>query len=1011
MLPLKLDIEGLFSYQTRQTVDFQQLGQAGLFGIFGTVGSGKSSILEAMLLALYGRTDRFTKAGGALNLSSKQLFVGFEFEVAKERYRFEYSGKRVKEKFEKTGHRAYHHTANEWQPLPEANAEKLLGINFENFCRTIIVPQYKFQEFLKLKPADRNEMMEKLFGLERFHLSEHIKPIKEANDRKLTEIDSRLDTFKEHTPEQLAIYEAEWQANSRQAAAWHQEQQQLEKEIQEQEFLQKQYEDFHRCAKDMQEAEKEAPRMQELEQKLDKIEQAQSAFSLILHTYREDQKNYENTRQKAENAQKELELVNRTYQTYVEKKKDILDKNISKENLTKKAADLEAMVSISQKSEALRRQTAEVDKTSQMLQKITAEIAALQQEKTQNQQQRDNYLNAGEEHRRLINFRHWLQAYEQLQEDREKISREKNACYQEITEHQQKIEQVLRAAGVTVEQGRRADLESDIKAIRQQLEALAEVENGLFRQHELAAYAHLVKEGEACPLCGAEHHPNPIEESEIQLKLAEIGQKRDALKDREKALLQYDKELQAIDRILESNRALYHERDRQEKEKDQAIEKQLAARPQVDWANDLAAVVQLEKQFDEQQKQADNLLKQFKKIEQKISEKTSEQVEYQNNYNRIDKDLAANKAVIDNLKSSLQVFVPTSDFYLKSIDKPTSEIEKMAIGCRDKLKELDDIEQKEAHHQQASALAENTWKNALENRATTESKFHSSEQVLLQTLAQHGFDNLQALEQLLAQVKDIPAERKKVVEFRQNLHTLKSRYDQLQASLQGKSFDQNIVTQLRENYASAKQQLGNLQIQIGRDEERIKICKDGIEKSSALRQQREMYAEKAGYIKELESLFKGKAFVNYVSTAYLQELCRAANDRFHRLTKQTLSLETDSANEIVVRDYLHEGQTRPVASLSGGQTFQASLCLALALADRIRHIHRNEKSFFFIDEGFGSLDKESLQAVFDTLRALRAENRVVGIISHVEELQQDIPVFAQVYKDNSKGSKVIHSWE
>ncbi|MBL0065496.1 MAG: hypothetical protein IPP38_10905 [Bacteroidetes bacterium] len=77
------------------------------------------------------------------------------------------------------------------------------------------------------------------------------------------------------------------------------------------------------------------------------------------------------------------------------------------------------------------------------------------------------------------------------------------------------------------------------------------------------------------------------------------------------------------------------------------------------------------------------------------------------------------------------------------------------------------------------------------------------------------------------------------------------------------------------------------------------------------------------------------------------------------------------------------------------------------------NIQRNagvDQQFFFLDEGFGSLDKESLQVVFDTLKTLRNERRVVGLISHVEDLQQDIDVYLKIEEDPVSGSKIVNSW-
>jgi exonuclease SbcC len=140
---------------------------------------------------------------------------------------------------------------------------------------------------------------------------------------------------------------------------------------------------------------------------------------------------------------------------------------------------------------------------------------------------------------------------------------------------------------------------------------------------------------------------------------------------------------------------------------------------------------------------------------------------------------------------------------------------------------------------------------------------------------------------------------------------------------------------------------------------------------------------------------------------YLQELCHAATERFYKLTRQKLSLEVTDDNNFQVRDFLNGGKVRNVKTLSGGQTFQAALSLSLALADSIQKITESNQNFFFLDEGFGSLDKESLSIVFDTLKSLRKENRIVGVISHVEEMQQEIDNYLKIVMDEEHGSIIF----
>ncbi|RZJ33521.1 MAG: SMC family ATPase, partial [Chryseobacterium sp.] len=131
-----------------------------------------------------------------------------------------------------------------------------------------------------------------------------------------------------------------------------------------------------------------------------------------------------------------------------------------------------------------------------------------------------------------------------------------------------------------------------------------------------------------------------------------------------------------------------------------------------------------------------------------------------------------------------------------------------------------------------------------------------------------------------------------------------------------------------------------------------------------------------------------------------------ANIRFHRMTRNQLSLQINDKNEFEIIDYLNEGKTRSVKTLSGGQSFQVSLSLALALAESVQSQAVSDRNFFFIDEGFGTQDPESVSLVFETLNNLRNDNRIVGIISHVEELKEKIPISLNITKNEETGSKI-----
>ena len=153
MIPVHLTIKGLYSYREAQTIDFTRLTETALFGIFGKVGSGKSSILEAITFALYGETDRLNKSGddrnyNMMNLRSSDLLIDYVCLAGAEgkKYRFTVKGKRNGRQFDKVNtfeRRGYQwmDELDDWAPIEtDQAAEKIIGLSYENFKRTIIIP-------------------------------------------------------------------------------------------------------------------------------------------------------------------------------------------------------------------------------------------------------------------------------------------------------------------------------------------------------------------------------------------------------------------------------------------------------------------------------------------------------------------------------------------------------------------------------------------------------------------------------------------------------------------------------------------------------------------------------------------------------------------------------------------------------------------------------------------------------------------------------------------------------
>jgi exonuclease SbcC len=218
MNPISLTLKGVYSYKEKQTIDFRELTSDHLFGIFGAVGSGKSSILEAITFALYGKIERLNSKGlkyNMMNLSSNEMFIDFTFQANNgEFYNTISHNKRNSKKHGDVNsvNRSCYllESANPELKIPitAEDIESVIGLSYENFKRTIIIPQGKFQEFLKLGTKDRSNMLEEIFELKKFNLFYKVQSLISKSLTRKSEIEgslTQIGTIKPDAQQQLTV--------------------------------------------------------------------------------------------------------------------------------------------------------------------------------------------------------------------------------------------------------------------------------------------------------------------------------------------------------------------------------------------------------------------------------------------------------------------------------------------------------------------------------------------------------------------------------------------------------------------------------------------------------------------------------------------------------------------------------------------------------------------------------------------------------------------------------------
>lgn len=1022
MIPIRLTIEGLYSYQKRQTIDFERLTQAHLFGIFGQVGSGKSSVLEAISFAIYGETERLntrdSRGYNMMNLKSDNLLIEFVFEsgISHRRYLATATARRNSKRFEDVGtieRKAFVDSGGRWLPVELAVLEEAVGLSYANFKRTIIIPQGKFKDFLELGATDRTKMMKELFGLEKYDLADKAARLSKANDLRKENIEGQLlqlgEISSEKVAEQKLLIEAKRLELARTVEKFE--------EKQKQEATMAVLKDLFKQHLEAQKAHagylEQGAGMQQLEQQLKHYEsclihfkgdlESQQKFKISIRSLSEQLE--------ADTAQKQaLQAELKAKEVEIELLKV---KNEGRDSLLKEADDLEKRIQIAQLTTDLLNLRARLEKGEKMVADNVAKVELHQKAIADVSERVKQHRGQLPDRNVLALASAWHTKNDLLLKQQELQQKEKASILEESKTVVSSVRSILEK---DVLKGYSGD--ESISSIRLWFADIIsrekESKNNLkeqLRQLEVHAklkeYAASLIQGEPCPLCGSTEHPSIISITNVDYELQQAQATEQLQEGRLNQIQEAELLLVAVEQqqLAVSRRSQEHAANELELKKmlfDHQHEFKWDDYRQLETLNSAQQLVlQLDKQIEEQELRRD--------VEDKLLKKALEDgTTFRNLLDTIRREHSEKESVKQTLLSQLtNREAPTAD--------DVDALKKQAVAIRMEVAQTSKL------LEEALALIAKQQQELgnLDGRIHANGVMLQKEQEMAKTLAKQIADKLEAMgyasvdeiAAILSLPMDVEHERSRIETYRKELQTLSDRIAQLASEIGDRSYNAQEHLQLVQVLAAIKVSITEFNQEIGRIGSRI----EQIERSLAV--QKQLVAD-LNFVKArgeeltlLKNLFYRSGFVNFISTTYLQNLCAAANDRFYRMTRQRLSLELNDDNNFQVRDYMNGGRTRNVKTLSGGQTFQASLALALALSDNIQKMQSADQNFFFLDEGFGTLDKDSLGVVFDTLKSLRKENRIVGVISHVDEMQQEIETYLKVVNHEESGSLVQASWE
>jgi DNA repair protein SbcC/Rad50 len=793
MIPVKLTIEGLYSYQKKQSIDFTKLTASSLFGIFGNVGSGKSSILEAITFALYGDTTRLNKKESRgynmMNLRSNNLLIDFEFKAGKDAQTFRcvVAGKRHKTKFEEVP--SFERTAYEWKnenwtAINVAKISEIIGLSYDNFRRTIIIPQGQFQEFLQLGNTDRTRMLKELFNLERFELSPKVSVLEKANTEKINRIKGQLEQLGTANADELPQWEA-------QLATLKAEIEQQTKELTEKQLIDTELKKIKELSENLNKAritlkelvEKE-PHFTALEKQVKQYEACVFGFKNLIDNQKEKQETIAKNEGEKQKIEQQLKLSEETL-THLEKElQGIKPQYEQRDGLKQEADDLDIILEIKELSEKLKTNQQRLEKGKETVESKTTEVKTIEAERLKLDLRLKELRVKLPDQLELSHAKTWhtnRQNIEKKQSEQtselEKTTVEASKLENEITNKliDYKLQNLNTQSSLNELTASFSTLKEEIQ---QKIKQLTDERTHLQVQLKLEDFAKQLHAGVACPLCGATDHPMVMKAENVNEALTALQQQSEAEQLKIKTLEVAQSELSIAFNNLKNKQEQLEKLQNKKKETttELANHETLFA-----WNETYKSAETVEKKLQE----SATLMKQQKTFENEL---TSIQKKHETALAELEKYKEAIRK-IESESIEFQTKISTKNEQIKRIQfSDFANIENQTIIERrnELLFKFSELEKKFNQLTEQNQQTQNTLNKlkgnleAIKNQLETDRiQLEKLKLQLTENLKVSEFESMETVVQILSQSINTVQASKEITEFRNQLNIQKSQVQNL----------------------------------------------------------------------------------------------------------------------------------------------------------------------------------------------------------------------------------------
>ncbi|WP_099158300.1 AAA family ATPase [Virgibacillus ndiopensis] len=1035
MRALSLSLRAFGPYWEKQEIDFTELGGESIFLITGPTGAGKTTIFDAICYALYGRASGSDRDQDSLRSHfatiDEPTEVQFRFTLNQKKYEVIRNPKQQKKKERGDGYTEEPAKAILYEVtddtttlissrIKEVNEtiEAKLGFDYEQFRKMVLIPQGEFRKLISENSKEREAILQKIFHtyfyekiteelkLQSKELKEEIEHIEQTIQYEITKIqwteleisnEDSIEIIKEKLVQEINRTKEKLAGCDKQKIQQQQVLNNAQNKLLAGKTLEEKFVEQMKLQKEQSELNETANRILQNKEKL-KLAQKAIEIMPLENQSNARKKEWQDQLTKFTQQQEKVESLRKKYKSIEFTYNEAASKESERERLKEKVklakSQLDQVNNYLDLQKSAKQINSKKEQQQRQINSIEKEIIHIDNE----MERMEDKLNKEQE----LTKTYYMKRQE-LDKGKDLIKQLEN-LYAENSKLQE-----LRKSYKIYQQKHHEKL-TKLEKLRAQYNTKDEEQ----KKQYAVLIAHHLEDGKPCPVCGSIEHPDKVVANEETIRESELEQLKKDLQLNEKEYLQFQEKFAECKSDGQSQRItvmkLYDQISNELTELDDKVildtcnkwkDKVLALKQEtVTLEQELTNLQELRMQRNGYKNKKEKIKQTFDQLLINFQKVSSETVKMETRLEELAKQLPKDIQDANDFKNQINEMEQTLNHQIASWENISQQYKRS----------YDELQKEKTILDQQKHFEEN-------NRASFEKQY----KLFSQAINVSGFQTIETYQEA-----KLSSEEQKIIESKVKAYD--TRTEQIKFRLN--ELKKQIGNHSRPNVQELEQLVEEKQIELQNTSDtihslRLKINNDHLVENNIqekLSKQKHL-TENYFTIGELADLAHGNnqlklSFERYVLASFLDEILIQANTRLDRLTEHRYQLirsgqvakrGAQSGLDLEVLDH-HTGQQRSVKTLSGGEGFKAALSLALGLADVVQaHAGGVQMDTLFIDEGFGTLDEISLQQAIDCLKDLQESNRLLGIISHVPQLKNEIHAKLQI-KPSHKGSRLAFTF-